>query len=209
MANYLKLNSFILFSLLISFSSCYKDVVDHDNKTIYGSGGLTTHKLSLDAFSKISLTGHAKITVVKGDALSVVIRAQQNIFDVLDNHVSGGKLFLGVKDNYNISTSEGIFVDIVCPGAITDVSIAGAGDLDISGSSQESFSATISGSGNIKAYNLEVDNFSLVVSGAGNGFVWVNKKLDVIISGAGSVTYKGHPSVSQIISGIGSVKDGN
>jgi hypothetical protein len=196
--------------LILCFCSCIKiENNEQDKNTIYGSGGLTTHNLSIDSFSKINLTGQAKITVVKGDTQSVAVRAQQNIFDVLDIHSSSSNLFIGVKDNYSINTQEGIFVDIVSPTAITDVSIVGSGDLIISGSNQESFNVSITGAGNFSAYGLDVDNADINISGAAVCSVKVNKTLTIIISGAGTVKYKGNPSISQSIAGVGSVINEN
>jgi hypothetical protein len=155
------------------------------------------------------VTGAANITIIKGDTQSVKLRAQQNVLDVMVHNVDNGTLNVGYKNNYSVSTSKGIYVDVVTPNQITDVSITGAGKINISGDKQETFNAIITGAGNIDAYNLEVNNCSIIITGAGSGNVFVDKSLNVTISGAGSVTYKGHPSVSQSISGVGTVKDGN
>jgi len=202
---------FILIILTVCFNSCTEkiDINDgNDDNTIYGTGALTSHNLSLNSFSKINLTGYAKISVVKGDVQSVVVRAQQNIFDVLDIHTSGSNLYLGVKKNYSISTQEGIFVDIVSP-EITDVSIVGSGDLTISGGTQESFNISVTGAGNVNAYGLDVNHTRVTISGSALCLVKAISTLDIIISGAGTVRYKGNPTISQVISGVGSVINDN
>lgn len=215
MKNNLKHIYIILLGLILSLYSCSKQIIYRDgsdgsnNNTIYGSGELTSHSLSVDPFSKINLTGQANINVVKGDTQSIIVRAQQNIFDVLDIHTSNNSLFIGVKNNYSICTSNGIFIDIVSPTAITDVSITGSGDLNISGSSQELFNVTVTGAGNIYAYGLDVDNVSIGISGAAACSVKANKTLNVIISGSGIVKYKGNPTISQSIAGAGSVINDN
>ena len=210
MKNFSNFIQLAIYILILGLGSCVKiNDNENDKNTIYGSGVIVSENLTLESFSKINLTGQAKITVIQGDTQSVAIRAQQNILDILDVHVSGNNLFIGVKNNYNISTQQGIFIDIVSPNPITDVSIVGSGDLTITGASQENLNATITGAGNIYAYNLEVDNCSIIITGTGNGCVKVNKSLNIVISGAGSVTYKGHPSISQVISGVGTIKDGN
>jgi hypothetical protein len=201
-----------LFNVILLTSCFHKDCCSNDDNgttKITGTGDLVEQKIGLSTFTKINLTGAATITVIKGDTQSVKLRAQQNVLDVMVHEVNNGIFFIGYKNNCSISTSKGIFVDVVTPNQITDVSVTGAGKLNISGNKQESFNAVITSAGEIYAYNLEVNNCSLIITGAGSGFVWADKKLDVTISGAGTVTYKGHPSVSQIIAGVGVVKDGN
>jgi hypothetical protein len=199
------------FLLVILLTSCYhKDCCPGPGPTkIIGTGDLIEQRVETTAFTKINLTGAANITVIKGDTQSVKLRAQQNVLDVTVNEVNNGDFFVGFKSNYSVTTSKGIYLDIVTPNQITDVSITGAGKLTISGDKQESFNAEITGAGEIDSYNLEVNNCSIVITGAGTGYVKVDKKLNITISGTGMVTYKGHPSVSQSISGVGAVKDGN
>lgn len=203
----------ILFTLVffsVWLTSCEEhNNYSNDNITVRGSGELVRHEESLSAISGVSIVGQASVNITSGDKQSVVIRAQQNVYEVLDVHVSGGVLIVGVKDECSIHTDKGIYVDVVTTTGISNVSIVGAGEIRLSGRTQESLEINITGAGSIKAFDLPVDNSKIVISGAGECEVNVAGKLNVIISGTGSVEYKGHPQISQVIAGVGNVSHRN
>jgi hypothetical protein len=199
----------LLFSVLMLNNSCsMKECCDNPNKII-GSGDLVTENLNLEKFDQISITGQATINVIKGDTQIVILKAQQNILDVLTHEVSNSNLSLGTKNNCSIQTSKGIFLDIATPDSITKIDITGAADMKISGDKQDAFEILITGAANIDATNLEVDNCTITITGSGSCKVKVNKKLKITISGTGSVVYIGNPQIDQTISGSGSITSGN
>lgn len=118
---------FIMFLTGLMTSSCEKE------DTIIGSGDLVDHTVDFPIFSKISVEGQAAITVTYGDFQKVTISAQENVYEVMDNHVSNGKLFIGFKKNTNVNTSKDITVTIEIPTPIIDFSVFGSSSLDISG----------------------------------------------------------------------------
>jgi hypothetical protein len=194
--------------LLLNTSCNIKECCDNMN-TIVGSGELVSDTLDLTSFNQISITGQAIINVIHGDTQKVVLRAQQNILDVLTHEVNKGIFKLGTKNNSSFQTSKGIFLDIVSPEAITKTEVTGAADMTITGNKQDSFEISITGTGSLNATALEVDNCNITISGTGNCKVWVNKKLTVNISGTGTITYIGNPQIDQTISGTGRVISGN
>jgi len=179
------------------------------NNTIIGSGELVDYTVDFSTFSKISIEGHAAITVSYGNVQKVTISAQENVYQVMDNRVSNGKLFIGFKENTNVNTSKDINVNIEIPTPITDFSVSGSGSLNISGNAQDVFNIIINGSGSVNSFDLEVENVNIVISGSGNCKVKATKNLDISISGAGTVFYKGNPRIKQSISGSGSINDAN
>jgi hypothetical protein len=182
---------------------------NNDDKTIRGRGDLISHNIALSAFSGVSIIGQADINIEYGEKQSVVVRAQGNIYEVLDVHVSGDVLVIGIEHGCSISTDKGIYVDVITPEAISYASITGSGNVNISGRRQSSFNVDITGAGNIQAYDLPVSTSKISISGAGNCEVNVSENLDVTISGNGSIRYKGQPEVRQVIAGYGSVRSAN
>jgi len=79
--------------------------------TIIGSGELVDHTVDFSTFNKISIEGQAAINVTYGNIQKVTISAQENIYEVMDNHVSNGELFIGYKNNTSVNSSKGIKVN--------------------------------------------------------------------------------------------------
>jgi hypothetical protein len=202
---------FLVLLISILFTACYqqKDGDNSNSSKIVGIGELVEQTIPLSDFSKLELTGAASINIAKGTSQLVKITAQQNILDILKHQVVNGSLVIGYDEKTSVETSKGIMVDITTPNAITNVSITGAGRLNISGNKQDVFSAVITGAGEINAYDLEVGTFSINISGAGSCKTKVTNKLNVVIAGTGSVVYKGNPTVNKSIAGIGVVINGN
>jgi hypothetical protein len=87
-----------------------------------------------------------------------------------------------------------------------NVSISGAGDIDIAGVVDKQ-GIKLSGAGNYNAENLQSQEVDVVVSGLGDTTVWVEDELSVIISGGGNIDYYGTPRVSRSISGLGNIQN--
>ncbi|MBS1714858.1 MAG: DUF2807 domain-containing protein [Armatimonadetes bacterium] len=90
-------------------------------------------------------------------------------------------------------------------GADFDVSVAGSGDVTLSGTLDD-LQASIAGSGNLKADRLLSKSAEISIAGSGDAQVGTTDKLEVTIAGSGDVVYRGHPTVSQDVFGSGSVK---
>jgi hypothetical protein len=203
-----KIITVILLFLCVNFLPSCNDSNDDQNNIIKGTGELVSQTRILGSFNGISLVGQGKISITKGDSQKVVIRAQQNVLDVLTSDVYNNDLAIG-SHNKNIQTTKGIFFDITTPNPITLINITGAGDLNIAGDKQNILMINIVGAGEINAYNLEVNNCTISISGTGDCKVKVDSVLNVNISGVGNILYKGYPVINQSISGSGSIKADN
>ena len=90
-------------------------------------------------------------------------------------------------------------------GPSLDVSIAGAGNIDASGS-VERLNLDCNGAGNADLATLSVRDAVVRLSGVGNASLNVSGTLDVAIYGVGSVTYRGTGRVvRREIRGVGSL----
>ena len=85
-----------------------------------------------------------------------------------------------------------------------EVTIAGSGDVDLSGASDD-IKVTINGSGDFDGRNFESATGTVVVSGSGDVLVNVTDELTVIVNGSGDVEYMGDPILNQTINGSGHV----
>ena len=196
----------LLFFTIVFFSGCEKD--NNGTNNITGIGDIVTDTLDLSSFQSIKNTGVANIYVTVGDTQSVVLKAQQNIIDVLTYEANNSTLEIGIQENTSINESKGIVFEIGIP-EINKIELIGVGDFELSGDLQDELYIFLIGVGTVRAYNLEVDVCHITSTGVGNCQVRVNNTLNVTITGVGSVYYKGDPTINSTITGLGKLVDAN
>ena len=194
------------FYIIVLFNGCEKE--DNGTNNITGVGDVVTETLDLSSFQSIKNTGVANIYVTVGDTQSVVLKAQQNIIDVITYEVNNSTLEIGIQENTSINESKGIVFEITIP-EIDKIELIGVGDFELSGDSQDELYIFLIGVGTVRAYNLEVDVCHITSTGVGNCQVRVNNTLNVTITGVGSVYYKGNPTINSTITGLGKLVDAN
>jgi hypothetical protein len=193
-------------------ASCIDDndtSTDNSGKIkIIGTGDIVSKGITVDAFNSIQNVGVINVYFTQGNTRKVVLKAQQNILDVMKYSVSGNELVLSFDDNVSISTSKEISAEITNPD-LTSINIVGTGNIELNGSGQSKLIIVATGTGNINAYNFPVDTCYITMTGTGWCKVNVNKLLHATMTGIGSVYYKGHPEIHTSITGLGSVVDDN
>lgn len=198
----------LIFFTIISFVMCDQDDDPIPDKKITGIGPIVSETLNLPPFDKIENTGVANIYITLDEPQAVVLKAQQNIIDIMTYQVIGSTLKIGIEDNISIENSEEIRFEITVR-EMNDFKLIGVGNLELSGDFQDDLSISLIGVGNVDAYGTEVGICTIVSTGVGDCKVFVRDELDVTISGVGTVFYKGNPSITQNVTGIGSLVNDN
>jgi len=191
--------------LILCLMGCEED---NTNIVVTGTGDIVSKTVDISSFNSIKLVGTANVYISTGDTQKVVLKAQQEILDVMTYEVSNEELTLSFEKDVSIHTSKEIKVEITIP-EIDKITLVGTGNFELSGEKQDELIIDLIGTGNVKAYNLEVDTCNITISGVGNCEVRVNNSLNVTLSGVGFVYYKGNPTVQSNISGVGNVIDDN
>jgi hypothetical protein len=186
----------------------WDDPIDNNNRNIVGSGPIVTKTLTLDDFSKIENTGVADIHVTVGGPQSVVLKAQQNIIDVMTIGVLADELKIGLEQGVSIERADTIVFNITVP-EISSITLTGVGTYVLSGDYQDELAISITGVGDVKAFGLEVGTCTISITGVGDCEVFVKNKLDISILGVGDVYWKGNPDIASSISGVGNLIDAN
>jgi hypothetical protein len=199
---------FITGLLLMINTGCEDNDPGNNTRNVVGTGPVVSKTLSLDEFSKIENTGVADIYVTLGSPQSVVLKAQQNIIDVMTIGVLNDELKIGLENGVSIERAEEIRFDITIP-EITSIILTGVGDYVLSGDFQEELKIVMTGVGNVKAFDLEVGTCNISITGVGDCEVRVKNTLNVTITGVGNVSYKGHPAITSSVTGLGSLIDAN
>jgi hypothetical protein len=193
--------------VLLEIMGCEDDVTNNRRK-VAGTGPVITKNLDLSSFSGIATTGVANVNVTIGTSQSVVLKAQQNIIDIMTYEVVNNTLNIGLKKNISIENYEEIRFDITIP-AITKIELTGVGDFVLSGNDQEELTIILTGVGNVQAFNMKAATCNITTTGVGNCEVNVIDELNVIISGVGNVYYKGNPDIKATVNGLGQLINSN
>lgn len=195
-----------------------------DMRTVAGSGNVTTESRDVSGFSKVTLQGMGTMTIDQSGTESMTITADDNFLPYLETVVEGDTLFIR-------TTEPVLFRDItqldfqVSAAALNEVTLEGAGDINVRNLSTDRWHVSlpgagqitvagettdqlveINGAGNYRAEDLVSRNAEIISNGAGETVVRVSDTLDVTVNGLGSVEYIGNPTVTQEINGVGSVK---
>jgi len=192
----------------IFLTGCDTEDDPSNSKKIIGTGPIVTETLDLQPFQKIENSGVANIYVTLGSPQSVILKAQQNIIDVLTWEVVNNTLRIGIEKNVSIERAEEIRFEIVID-KISDIGLLGVGSYELSGDFQDELSISLIGVGSVNAYDLEVGSCSISLTGVGDCRVRVRDDINVSLTGIGNVYYKGNPSITQNVTGIGNLIDDN
>ena len=169
-------SSFILLTVNLFVSSC---------SSLNGTGPLVTEARNPGEVTAVDLEMDANVYLIKGDSQSVVIRAQQNILDVLKTDFSGGKL--KIKTSESISVTDPIEIWITTK-TIESLELDGSGSIvSTTEFNSEKVSADLSGSGKISLV-LNSEKFEADLSGSGDIYLKgkvAKGKFD--ISGSGNI----------------------
>ncbi len=164
-------------------SSCNKDILPG----ISGYGDVVTQTLMLDDFTGFGNGIAADIYISQGDEQEVVIKAQQNIIDNIEqDQVDQG--FWSIKFDKWVRKSKAIKIYITIPN-LDKISISGLGDVlgETSFANLDDLELKISGLGSMDL-EFDCENLDVLTSGAGTFTLsGESKKMDVSISGMGNV----------------------
>jgi len=195
-------------SLLFAYYGCDTDGDLDNNKKVIGTGPVVTEILDLSSFHMIENTGVANVYVTLGSPQTVILKAQQNIIDVLTYEVINNTLKIGFEENISIENTVEIRFDIVI-NEISDIGLLGVGSFELSGDYQDELSISLIGVGHVNAYDLDVGICTISSTGVGDCRVRVQDELYATITGVGNIYYKGNPSINQNITGVGQLINDN
>lgn len=197
--------NFVFFSNAIPGSGVplteVREIPDFHAVRIEGSGDLeiqVTDGTRCEITCDDNLMEHVLTDVADG---TLVIKYNQNV---------GPKVGLTIKlhskaiDSIQIAGASKATVRDVDADAMA-VEVAGAADVTMEGRA-ESTEITIAGAGDVNSLDLASKSVKVSISGSGEVQVSAVDSLDVTIAGSGSVRYRGEPTVKKSIFGSGTVE---
>ena len=189
---------------------------------IQGSGKRVTEKREIASFTSIQTDGAFDIEVVCQKDLGLEIEGDDNVLPHVTSEVRNNVLRLEATKGY--STNDPILVKITVPN-LEALSVNGAGNISITGVSNEKLQISsdgapaISASGSTKmigidsngaakidTHNLRAAHAIVDSKGASKVDLGISDRLDVTVSGPSQVTYRGDPVVNKTVHGPGKVE---
>jgi len=185
------------------------------------SGPVTSEERDIPAITTVVLQTSGDLSISEGEP-RLVISAASDALEHLTSEVDGDVLALGVTTGIMLRLGT-VRYELTVPDleAITmdgsgdvewtglaarriEISVAGSGDVTLSGTTQE-LGIDIAGSGNVHGADLRAQAVDVVVRGSGDVDVSPVDSLSVDILGSGTVTYSGEPTLDTTIAGSGEV----
>lgn len=191
-----------IFALLFIFT------ISIQAQTIKGSGNIVTKSRTVTSFTKLNVSGHFNITLIKGNGTTLEIKAEDNLIDYITTEVKDGKLTIEFDKKYKYRTNKSITI-LVNFELLNSIALAGSGEIigkDLIDS--DNLVLSLAGSGKVK---LDVSCTDLTSNIAGSGNIDLSGKTDVFngnISGSGNIEAQAlHASiVNTKIAGSGNIK---
>jgi hypothetical protein len=103
--------------LIISLSSFTSNGVSNNNNTnnsavVVGNGKIKTKKVTVEAFSKISILSNVDVVLNETTNQEITILAETNIIELLDFEFINNKLTIKNKNNINFKSTKKIVINI-------------------------------------------------------------------------------------------------
>ncbi|MFN2304009.1 MAG: head GIN domain-containing protein [Anaerolineales bacterium] len=154
-----------------------------------GTGEIITETRNVAGFNKIRLDGAGRLFIKQGSSESLEIEAEENVMDELTSEVSGDTLILGYENRSwwrSIIPTSPIVYNLTVVD-LNELTLNGAGDLNIENLETASFKITMNGAGQINVEGLMATDLSVRI--AGTGTIAINgeaRTQSISIDGAGN-----------------------
>lgn len=190
-----------------------------------GTAGPTrTETRDVGDFHSVRIGGAASATIRVGPAVSVAVTADGGTLNALTTEVRNGTLVIEQKSRWFWSGDD-MDVQITMP-VLREVTVSGAGSLQLHEARGEALQLSLQGAGNLVARGeigaldvrihgaghaelsgLRARKVKAVVNGAGSMTVHAVEELDAVVNGVGKLRYVGSPpKLETQINGVGDVR---
>jgi putative autotransporter adhesin-like protein len=161
-----------------------------DQPTITGSGSVVASPVAVGSFSRLEVGSAFHVDVTTGSTETVTLHVDENVLDLVDVHVSGEVLHIGLKPNSNVNDAA-LRADVTAR-ELTGVDANGAAQVTLNGPlGSSSVDLSASGAGHLTG-SLQTDHARLELSGASHATLSGSAgALDVEASGASDLEGEG------------------
>lgn len=178
-------------------------------KSVRATGEIVekTVEFSSDYYA-IEVYNAADIVFVQDDTCYAEVSACESAMELLEMVVEDGRLFIGNKNN--VSVSNGKMRIVLHSHSISRFNVFGACDLDSDCMTTDGdFELSISGAGDVEIKRMEAASLNVSVKGAGDISIYdaaCSGNIGVVILGAGDITIGGYCNDAEVsITGGGDI----
>ncbi|MEN2488807.1 head GIN domain-containing protein [Flavobacterium sp. B11] len=195
--------------LLLALTAFFTNSVVNAQNKVQGNGKVVTETRTTGDYDGIKIAGSFDVDLVSGKEGKITLKGEENLLAVIKVEVEDNSLKVYVEKGTQIRTSNGKIQVTVPFDKISELSLAGSGDIQSKDViKNDNLAVKLSGSGN---FNLPVDtnNLELHVSGSGNIHLkGTADKLTTKLSGSGDIDASSLKSkiVEANVSGSGNSK---
>ena len=161
-------------------------------------------------FNELGVVGPYDVTVVSGRAPTVHATGEQPDLDELKVEVKSGRLEIGPRDRLQwkvFKISKPVHIRVTVP-SLSEVGLAGSGDINVDRLKGGKVSASVAGSGNLSVGTIDSRNAALSIAGSGD-LVAAGRcdSADLSIAGSGDIRAAGLKcqSLSASVAGSGDI----
>ena len=201
---------FALFITAASLMACtfnFNGFGQGDNRTVRCGGDVIEKNMQLSDFDAIEVLGSADVDFIQSERFSVVVKANEEVFEYLDYEIEDGTLVIKTKDNVNVIAKE-YNVTVKAP-ELKAMTVKGAADFDMKGyESANGLTIDIMGAGDITIKDITVPSLDVDVKGAGDIDIEMLSagKISIDVKGAGDAKISGKADTASFsVSGAGSI----
>ncbi len=209
---------------------------------VTGTGNTIKKTLSIAEFNGIVVEGSIDVHIIKGNEQLVEVVGQPELIALMNTDVQHGVWKIGTDDCFNTSKEFAVYIttnllsslategsgdihsaDVFGSGSST-FSVAGSGDIVVTGVNDKEVNAEIAGSGSITlngtctefeagvvgsgdvhAQGLSANAVEASINGSGSVDITAISELKADVNGSGDVRYRGKPQVTSNVQGSGAV----
>ncbi len=209
-----------IFNSETGFSTTYR-ITNPDAPLICGSKNITEKTYRFDhPLRSIVMDSFEELEIIIGEENSLVITAEDNLFDVFAPTVSEDKITFKTSIEASFETHSPVKYRLTITD-LREVTVLGGkinipqltsrdfkcriegGHVSILDGHVDQQEITLSKGGIYNALNLNSNHSKVTITGTGKARVWAEKTLDVNIDGAGVCTFVGDPQITHSISELG------
>ena len=200
----------VLFAVITAVvcSSCVFTINNNGSKMVRCGGEITSRDMQLSGFDAITVNGSADIDIIQGDSWSVIVTANEEVFQYLDYKVNGKEFVIETVDHVNIKAEK--YEIVVTVPELVSMVVNGASDADLKGgyTSDKDLTIEVNGAGDFDLVKVKVPSISFTVNGAGDIDV-IDMDVDTVsveVNGAGDIRLTGKANHGQLsVSGAGDI----
>ncbi len=171
--------------LLGTLTGCY-----YFGPCIDGAGAVMTEVRDVLEFSEVTNTGSFDVYVHPSEDFHLEVKAQGNLFPIIETYVSGSTLIIKTKDGSCFRSSYPVEVDVWMP-EIDGLTLSGSGKIIAESARSAIFECFNSGSGHLVIDTIEAHDLTAGNSGSGVVRIGEATATDIGLYQSGSGTLDG------------------